>query len=129
MKRRARKYDPGRPPAASWWSGLPEDEQISLVEDYHRRAGIDPPQPRIHAATHVIIENQVHLGDETEVAATLERLLREGLSRHDAIHAIGSVLAPVMAEIMRGEVRADPNAVYSERLQRLTAASWLAEFS
>jgi hypothetical protein len=129
MKRKPRKYDPDRPLDTSWWTSHAESEQIALVEEHHRRAGIKLPRPRIHAATHVIVENQILLADETPVAATLERLLREGLSRHDAIHAIGSVLAPVMVEIMQGEVRADPNIVYYQRLRELTAEDWLAEFS
>ena len=129
MKRRDQKYDPDRAPETSWWSSLTENEQIAAAEDHHRRAGIKLPRPQIHAATHVIVENQVLLGDETPVAATFERLLREGLSRHDAVHAIGSVLAPVMVEIMQSEISGDPNLTYYQRLEELTAEGWISEFS
>jgi hypothetical protein len=121
------QYDPDKPVPAKRWSELGEDAQINLVKKFHRRAGIDLPNEQIHAVIHVIIENQVLLGDETPVAATLERLMREGLSRHDGIHAIGSVLAPFMMEMMRGDV--DSNDVYYDRLAALTAEGWLSEFS
>jgi hypothetical protein len=75
------------------------------------------------------VENQVLLGDETPVASTLERLMSEGLSRHDAIHAIGTVLAPVILDILKNEIRSEPNLVYYERLRELTAEGWLSEYS
>ena len=33
---------------------------------------------------HVVVENQVALGEATPVPATLDRLMDEGLDRHDA---------------------------------------------
>lgn len=87
------------------------------------------PNAKLHSVSHVIVENQVLLGDETPVASTLERLLGEGLSRHDAIHAIGSILAPVILDVLGGEIRSDPNLVYYQQLRELTAESWLSEYS
>jgi hypothetical protein len=40
---------------------------------------------------HVIVENQAAQGLETPVRRTLARLQAEGLSRHDAVHAVGSI--------------------------------------
>ena len=90
------RYDPLRTPDAEQWLDLDEMERMDLVADYHRRARIKLPNPRLHATLHVIVENQILLADETPVAATLERLLAEGLDRHDAIHAIASVLSGAM---------------------------------
>jgi len=129
MMRKPSKYSPDRTLESKWWSAFPEDEQIELVRDYHRRSGVKIPNANLHAATHVIVENQILLGDETPVAATLQRLLSEGLSRHDAIHAIGSVLAPVLIDTIRGEIRSEVNLVYYRELQKLTAESWLSESS
>ncbi len=129
MKPKRSKYDPDRSPDSAWWSSLDEEEQINLVLDHHRRAGARLPNSKLHAVTHVVVENQVLLGDETPVASTLVRLIAEGLSRHDATHAIGTVLAPVIFEILKGEVRSDPNVVYYQRLRDLTAASWTSEYS
>ena len=90
------RYDPLRPPDAEQWLDLDEMERMDLVADYHRCARIKLPNPRLHATLHVIVENQILLADETPVAATLDRLLAEGLDRHDAIHAIASVLSGAM---------------------------------
>ena len=129
MKRKRSRYAPHKPPQQPWWSNLSEGEQIEAVLEHHRRAGVQAPSLQLHAATHVIVENQLLLGDETPVASTLDRLLTEGLSRHDAIHAIGSVLAPLMVEIMEGEIRSDPNLIYYSQLRDLSAESWLARSS
>ena len=64
---------------------------------------------------------------EPIVVATLTRLQNEGLSRHDAVHAIGSVLAEHIYELLKGEpgsAGGDPNAAYAEGLKKLTAAAW-----
>jgi hypothetical protein len=129
MMREPSKYSPDRSLDSKRWSAFSEDKQIELVRDYHRRSGVKIPNANLHAATHVIVENQILLGDETPVAATLQRLLSEGLSRHDAVHAIGSVLAPVLVDILRGEIRSEVNLVYYQELQKLTAESWLSESS
>ena len=123
-----RGYDPDLGPDLSAWRDLDEGEQIQLVLDHHRRAGVQLPNPLLHATIHVVVENQVAAGDEIPVGATLARLQREGLSRHDAVHAIGSVLAGHMYDLMRGPPpEGDPNAAYFEQLGSLTARGWLAE--
>lgn len=124
-------YDPLSPPDPQIWESEDDSEARQWVLDYHRRAGTELPNELIHATIHVIVERQVLLGDETPVAATLERLKREGLNRHDAVHAIGSVLAGIMWELTRGTEFADddPNVAYAEELEKLTAKSWLEEYS
>jgi len=47
---------------------------------------------RIHAAIHVIVENQLALNVES-TKETYNRLERQGLKRHDIIHAIGAVIS------------------------------------
>jgi hypothetical protein len=129
MVRKTRRYDPDRSLDAPWWSVLPEEERIDVVLEHHRKAGVRLPNAQLHAVTHVVVENQVLLGDETPVASTLDRLLREGLCRHDTIHAIGTVLAPVIVDILKDEIRSDPNLIYYQRLRELTAEGWLSEYS
>lgn len=69
------------------------------------------------------------LGSETPVAETLERLMKEGLNRHDAVHAIGMVLASHIHDLLQepGPPDGDPNPPYYEALRRLTAAQWLEQ--
>ena len=50
--------------------------------------------------------------------------MAEGLDRHEAIHAIGSVLSEQLFAALREEGGAAPNAQYVEKLNRLTAESW-----
>jgi hypothetical protein len=72
--------------------------------------------------------------DELPVRRTAQRLMSEGLDRHDAIHAIGSVLAGNIHDLMRtgsdsrldqAKSGQDPNKAYFAELERLTAKGWL----
>lgn len=87
------KYDPDRAPDPEEWLALDEMTRMDLVSQYHRKHRVRLPNVQAHAVIHTIMENQVALGDEIPVAATLRRPMAEGLDRHDAVHAIGSVLA------------------------------------
>ncbi len=124
----ARDYDPLTAPNSDDWEAMDEAERMMIVMDHHREAGVELPNERIHAAIHVIVENQIALGDETAAAATLERMIREGLDRHEAIHAIGSVLADFMQGLLDGSVAPGSNEKYDEALEKLTAAEWLESF-
>ena len=124
----AYRYNPESKVPAAFWLGLDESERIRMVEDYHRRAGIKLPNRRVHAALHAIVETQVAMGDETEAQATLTRLLSEGLDRHDAIHAIGDVLAEHMHHLQKGQEAGNPNETYSKSLRHLTARKWLEKW-
>jgi hypothetical protein len=119
------RYDPDRHVDPDAWFESDESERIGAVKEYHRRAKVRLPNATLHATTHVIVENQVALGDAYPVKSVLFRLMDEGLSRHDAIHAIGLVLAERLFAGLREEGQpADLNAEYLEKLTRLTAESW-----
>jgi hypothetical protein len=129
------EYDPLVEPNPAEWLALGEQERIDLVMAYHQRARIRVPNAMPHAIIHAVIETQIAMGDELPVRRTAQRLIREGLDRHDAIHAIGSVLAGHLNDLMR-EVRSnapsekrgadpDPSAHYFAELERLTAEEWL----
>jgi len=65
------------------------------------------------------------MGDELPVERTLQRLQTDGLDRHDAVHAVGSVLAKHMYELMKeGPPSGDPNVEYWAELEQLTAEDW-----
>ena len=98
-----------------------------MVEDYHRRARIPLPNLAAHAATHAVVESQIALGDETPARRAAERLMQEGLDRHEAIHAIGMALMEYVHKVMTMKAPppgADPNAAYFAELERLTAEAW-----
>ena len=120
------QYDPDQDPPSEEWLDLDEQERMILVEDYHRRHCIRMPSVEGHAVIHTIVENQLAL-DEPVVVATFARLRREGLDRHDAVHAIGSVLASHMhARLVADQSEREPNEQYYEALGKLSASKWRA---
>ena len=75
----------------------------------------------------MIVENQLaeHL---PSVEAALQRLLVEGLDRHDALHAVASVLAEHLSNILKGHSPgADPNEPYYRALEKLAVETWGAD--
>jgi hypothetical protein len=120
------RYDPELAPDPNEWLELDEGERLLLVEDYHRDARIALPRKarRLHATIHTVVENQLALNDEPVVRA-LGRLMKEGLSRHDAVHAIGSRVAEQIYDILKvNDTPEVSNARYYAAIERLTAAGW-----
>lgn len=120
-----KRYDPERAPDREKWLALDEQERIALVAAHHRRARVKLPNLRLHAAIHAVVENQ--LAERlTVVQETLERLMAEGLDRHDAVHAIASVVTKHLWNAMNERLQGpDPHEAYFDRLKGLTAAAWL----
>ena len=120
-------YDPLDAPDCEEWLALDEQERIALARDYHGSALIRLPNAAMHAAMHAIVETQIALGEETPARRTAQRLMDEGLDRHEAIHAIGSVLVEFMTDLIKApKSDGDPNVAYFAALERLTAANWLS---
>jgi hypothetical protein len=123
-----KRYDPLVPPSPEEFDSIDEAERIRLAEDYHRRSRIRLPNAKVHAVFLVVVESQIALGDETPVRRTMERLMSEGLDRHEAIHAVASVLASHMHEVFSrapAERTADLTPGCFAGLERLTAEDWL----
>jgi len=118
-------YDPNQIPNPELWAELDEAVRLELVSAYHQSSGIDLPNITLHAAFHTIVENQLAEGLD-EVHNTLDRLLEEGLDRHDAIHAIGSVVVGQVHGILQDSPPAqDQSQAYFHELDKLTAKKWL----
>ena len=66
------------------------------------------------------------LGAETPVAETLHRLMEEDLDRHEAVHAIGTILVSHIHDLLHGKEPpdGDRNAAYYEALRQFTAEKW-----
>ena len=119
-------YDPLKAPDPEAWLALDESTRMQLVEDWHQAARIALPNARAHAMMHAVVENQVAEGDKLPVANRLRQLMAQGLNRHQAIHAIASVLMQHMADLIGGRAgTGDPNARYYSALKRLDARKWL----
>ncbi len=124
----ARSYDPLNAPDPDDWQSMGEDERMMLVMEYHREADVELPNEQVHAVVHVVVENQIALGDEMSAQATLERLMREGLDRHEAIHAVASVVVEFLQADIHDDTAPGANERYNEELKKLTAAEWLKTF-
>ena len=130
-----RDYDALVEPHPDDWLATDEQRRLDMIERYHRREGFEVERAGAHAALHAIIENQIAEGDQLPVRRTLLRLMAEGLDRHEAIHAIASVLAGHINEYLResGSQTRPPeqqsdrdfNARYFSELEELTAEGWL----
>jgi hypothetical protein len=119
------KYDPLHPIASDAWLGLDESERLESVIQYHRKARVKLPNERIHAVLHVVVENQLAMVDPVEAGLALERLMNEGLDRHEAIHAIGTLVSENLFGALKGQGNSkDLNERYSEKLSKLTAEAW-----
>ena len=119
-------YDPLQAPDPEEWLALDEAERILLAEEYHRRARIRLPKGELHAILHASVENQVAMAhEEAPAQRAIERLITQGLDRHDAIHAIGSVLIEHMFDLVHeAESGVTSNQPYAAALERLTAETW-----
>lgn len=117
-------YDPEHAPNPEQWLALDEKTRIRLAEEHHRAARIKLPNLKAHAVFHAIVENQIAENTESVVRA-MARLTAEGLPRHEALHAIASVLAEHIHDLFNA--KADENnsaALYNAAVERLTARSW-----
>ena len=118
-------YDPDKPPNASQWLAQDEGVRLMLVTNYHQGMDLPESRLRLHAAIHVVVENQIALGEEAVIDA-MTRLQAEGLSRHDAVHAIGMVVSEHLFEILRtdSDDTVKKTTPYLDRLKQLTADAW-----
>ena len=118
------RYDPDRTPNPEEWLALDEQLRIRLAEEHHRLARIKLPNLKAHAVFHAIVENQLAENLES-VARAMARLTAEGLTRHDAVHAIASVLAEHIHDPFNAKGDAsNSQAIYNAAVERLTAKGW-----
>ena len=99
-------YDLDQTPNPKEWLALDEQFRIGLVESYHRRARVELPNVTIHAAFHVVVENQLAENYEP-TARAMTRLTTEGLSRHEAVHALASVVTEHIHDLLNAKADAD----------------------
>jgi hypothetical protein len=117
-------YDAQKSPNPEEWNALEEGARLAAIIEYHENIGEDAPNLNLHAAIHAIVENQIALGEDAP-GRTLNRLTSEGLDRHDAVHAIGSVLSEQIFNILNGRQSNGYDAArYNRKLAKLTAKKW-----
>ena len=110
---RSKAPDPAR------WLALDEQRRIQLAEKHHRAARTRLPNLKAHAIFHAIVENQI-AEDLDPVVRAVSRLTGEGLTRHEAIHAIASVLAAHLRDLSNATTdESDSAATYTDAIEKL----------
>ncbi len=121
------RYNPDIAPDPAAWLETDEDERLVAIQRFHARAGDRSPSPRMHAVIHLIVENQLAMPDQGVVRDAFSRLCNEGLNRHEALHAVGSVLAEHIVDLAKGApATSGGTAEYHAKLAELSAARWRA---
>lgn len=77
-----------------------------------------------HSSIHVIVENQLAMGVEL-IPATIAKLTRQGLDRHEAIHAIGAIITVDIFDMLKGNIQEFSPSKYRRKLEKITAKRWL----
>jgi hypothetical protein len=105
------------------WLALGEGERLLHVEEAHARDGSPMGEkPQVHAAMHVIVENRLATKDEPVVAA-FDRLRAAGVDRHATIHALASIVAAQLFDILAEKRAHTPED--DARFADLDPADWL----
>ena len=131
MKGRGMKYDPRQAVDAEVWNASDDDAKLEAVLRFHRRERHPLPKDRAraHALFHIVIENQIAMGGEYVAQAVLERLIGEGLDRHQAVHAMASVMTDHVYNASKwGGPGAEFGGEYTRKLTQLTAEGWRRRF-
>ena len=122
-----RRYDPIKTPNPTEWLALDEGQRILMIERFHEQHGRYGESLKMHSIMHAVVEAQ--LAEKIEpVEDAFLRLRKDGLNRHDAIHAIGSILAEYIWEMLKKDEIGDVNEEYFDRLSQLTKKSWHAHY-
>ena len=118
-------YDPEIAPDPQEWLALSEVERIRLARSYHQAARIKLPNVKLHAAIHAAVENQIATGYGPTCRA-MARLQEQGLTRHEATHAVGTVIAQFVHELSTPgpEPKMDFNQRMNAAIEALSASEW-----
>ena len=117
-------YHPLKQPVPEERLALDEDERICLVRDLHETLDELPEDAfNLHTMFHVIVENQIAENVEF-IPETIAKLIRQGLDRHDAVHAIASIVCKDIFDLMKGNKQEFSAKQYRRKLEKITAKRW-----
>ena len=118
-------YSPNTPPDPEEWLSIDDSEKQVIVE-----AGLQAIEAGIgegftfHCVTHIIVENQVAANDaDVPTGQVIDSLMEQGLDRHEAIHAVGSVIMTTMHSMVQKKEVFDPAANAAD-MWALNADDW-----
>ncbi len=58
------------------------------------------------------------------IPETIAKLTRQGLDRHEAVHAIGAILSEDLFDMLKGNTKEFSSKKYRRKLEELTANRW-----
>ncbi len=117
-------YDADTDAHLAGWLELDEMERTGTIEACHQLRNHPVGQnARLHAVAHAVVENQLAGGNPPATRETLQRLRAAGVSRHQAVHAIGNVVVEAMQTILTTRQPADLKAI-EKQLRALRPADW-----
>jgi len=119
-------YNPLIEPNKDEWLKSSENDRIDVVREFHENSDDEFEEAgalTIHSTLHVIVENQLAMGVEL-IPETIAKLTRQGLDRHEAIHAIGAIISEDIFYIIRGEKTEFSPKQYRRKLEKITAKRW-----
>ena len=118
-------YNPLIEPNKDEWLESSEYDRIDAVREFHENSQEDFEDEAlsIHCSVHIIVENQLAMGVEL-IPETIAKLTRQGLDRHEAIHAIGAIISEDIFNIIRGDKAEFSPKQYRRKLEKITAKRW-----
>ena len=117
-------YNPLKQPVPEEWLAIDEQERISLVRDFHDTLDEMPEDAlSLHTMFHVIVENQIAQKVEF-IPEAIAKLIRQGLDRHDAVHAIASIVCEDIFDLVNGNKQEFSVKQYRRKLEKITAKRW-----
>lgn len=120
------EYNPAVSPNPEMWQQTDEGELLSLIQDYVEFNESDVESPTVHAAIHLAVENQIAATEDSVPAVeTMLRLITAGVTRHNAIHAIGSVTIEQLHRTTDKEATPMTPEEFTAAYHALNPAEWL----
>ena len=110
---------------------MSETERTRVAQNYHVSARIKLPNTKAHAVIHAIVENQVATGFGPTCRA-IKRLQSQGLTRHEAVHAVGSVVSEFAYRCLHNPQVLSPSdsqIQLNNALERLSVEAWKSSSS
>lgn len=118
-------YNPNIQMQKTQWLEMDEGQRIAIVEAFHVQSNedIELEAMTLHATFHVIVENQI-AQNVTIVEQTIAKLIRQGIDRHEAIHAISAIISEDILNAARGEGETFTIKKFRRKLEKITVKRW-----
>ncbi|WP_257263827.1 hypothetical protein [Endozoicomonas sp. ONNA2] len=119
-------YNPDKPLNVREWLVLDDEQRKILVSDFHESTEEefqDAGALTMHSFMHVVVENQIATNVDL-VSETVTKLVRQGLSRHEALHAISAIIVEDIFDMLKGTKSEFSPKKYRRKFEKITAKRW-----